>query len=67
VKPSEARLINVALEWWMNRRPFTYSLDQHLKNPTVNTYGGPDEIKLMQCCADVRRERRKAKSEGRKE
>jgi hypothetical protein len=52
-------LIDAALKWWMSKRPYSFSLDQHLKNPTVNSSGSPLQERLMRCVADVRRERRK--------
>lgn len=33
---NEQRVIDAACQWWLSKRPFTWSLADHLKNPTVN-------------------------------
>jgi hypothetical protein len=36
-KAAEKLLIEAALAWWQGKCPVAFTLDEHLKNPAINT------------------------------
>lgn len=41
-----------AFQWWLSRRPLSYNEDQHLDNPTVNTFSDAEKA-LARAVAEI--------------
>lgn len=39
----ENNIISDAIYWWETHRPLSFTLEQHLKNPTINTSSKAEE------------------------
>lgn len=39
---AEQEVIKAAMNWWMMQRPLKWSVEQHLKTPTVNCVGNQE-------------------------
>jgi hypothetical protein len=41
---AERAVLKAAVAWWESRRPMGWALDQHLKNPAVNTHDQAERL-----------------------
>lgn len=53
-----ALVVQAALRWWRKRKPIAWSLDEHLRQPSVNCTT-PSEHELAHACAKLTAARRK--------
>lgn len=45
------RVLRAAVEWWKQHKPLTFSLEEHLRNPTINIPGYHHDATLARAVA----------------
>lgn len=53
-------VVRAAMKWWRSRRPLAFSLEDHLENPTINTFD-LQERSLARACAAIQKEKRRVR------